>query len=500
MRRFQLAAASLMIGLVSTAWAEDPPPSAAEREALAARRAIKSAVVEIESKKFAVTGEITWESTRKLWLSGDNRRQDWQQRRVAAPAHKEDDTPRAGKELPGGRFVRSGDAKRILTCYSGVDFIHWMELPDGATPSALNIRKGEAGKESKGQTPLDPRWLGMAPIGVGSLIHYGAIDSLVGNPERTKVSETKDTWEGKPAVRVRFEHTKVGTAMIEVWIVPEWGHSVVRVSESDDKEMLEQWVENKVSLDKSSKLWFPISCVVGRTEKGIKTREEESTITVKSLNGLVDPKVFELAGMNIPVGTPVLNHAERGSYVWNGKEVAKAEPARANWAEEPRGLFTGGGLGLLLMPEVRAELKLSDVQSEKIKQMKGPYRIPPEELGRKLDQELRELLDDKQQGRLWELILQQEGGRALQWPSVANKLKLDEAQLERVKKIVAANTAKPTVLDGLSPDEQAKVLEESRKRREKRKVELLTVLTAEQTEIFQKMQGTKFTFPEPRRQ
>lgn len=497
MRPFQLAAACFVIGLASTAWAEEPPPSAAELEALAARRAIKSAVVEIESKMFAPTGEVTWESTRKLWLSGDNRRQDWRQQRVAAPAPGEEDAPRAGKEPPKGRIVRPGDPKRILTCYSGGDFIHWTELPDGVPPVALNLRKGEAGKEFKGETPLDPRWLGMAPIDVGNLLHYGAVDSLVGNPKRTKVTETKDTWEGKPAVRVRFEHTKVGTAMIEVWIVPEWGHSVVRVSESDDKEKVEQWVENKVALDKSSKLWFPISCVVGRTKEGKKTREEESTITVKSLNEPVDPKVFELAGMDLPVGTPVINFAEGGSYVWNGKELVRAERPRATTVEGPRGLSSG--FTLLLTPEVRAELKLTNAQSEKLNEMKGPFRIPPEELGPKREKELKQLLDEKQQGRLWELILQQEGGRAIQWPNVADRLKLDEPQLERIKKIRADNIVKRTPLDGLSPEEREKVLSEARKLRDKVKAEILTVLTAEQTEIFQKMQGAKFTFPEPRR-
>ena len=177
-------------------------------------------------------------------------------------------------------------------------------------------------------------------------------------------------------------------------------------------------------------------------------------------------------------------------------------------AEEPRGLSTGGGLGLLLSPEVRAELKLSDAQSEKI--LNVPRGMAPpgdraeekkarEELYRKREQELKQILDEKQQGRLWELILQKNGGRAIEWPNVADKLKLDAAQMDRIKKIREDTTAKPTPLSALSREEQEKVLDESRKRREKRKVELLTVLTAEQKELFEKMQGVKFTFPEPRR-
>lgn len=167
-------------------------------------------------------------------------------------------------------------------------------------------------------------------------------------------------------------------------------------------------------------------------------------------------------------------------------------------AQEDRGPFSGGGLNLLLEPDVRVELKLSDAQFEKINEMKRlKFSTSPKELEAKLDKELKKVLDEKQQERIWQLILQAEGGRAIEWPNVADKLKLDGAQLDQIKKIREDNAVKRTSLLGLSPEERKKVTDELSKSREKIKAELLTVLSAEQMEIFQKMQGAKFTYPMP---
>jgi hypothetical protein len=278
-------------------------PSAAEVQAVKARQAIESCIVEIASKEFdRKTGKVTWESTRKLWLSGDNLRQDVERR----PPN----------------ISNLGSIKRSLTCYSDGDLIEWREFADPAARVSLEIRKDFAGKEDVGQRPVDPRWLGMAPIHVGNLALYGSIDSLVGNPIRESVTEEKLVWEGKPAVRVRFTHTKKRTANIDIWLVPEWGHSVVRISEADER--MERWLESKVALHRPSKLWFPAACTLGTTIAEKTAIEEEAKITLTSLNEPVEAKVFALAGMDLPVDLPVAYvPSPTGRYYWDGKEIVK---------------------------------------------------------------------------------------------------------------------------------------------------------------------------------
>lgn len=182
-------------------------------------------------------------------------------------------------------------------------------------------------------------------------------------------------------------------------------------------------------------------------------------------------------------------------------------------AEEARGLYTGGGLGLIAgLAEVRAELKITELQHEKLQALRGELRGSVggvgdpvegrkrmEEMNKKADETIKQILDEKQQQRLWELIIQKEGARTFTWPNVAEKLGLDQAQKDQINKIRTDNAKKQVILSGLSPEERKKAQDEANSHREKVKAELLTVLTADQKEAFQKMQGTKFAFPEARR-
>ena len=177
-----------------------------------------------------------------------------------------------------------------------------------------------------------------------------------------------------------------------------------------------------------------------------------------------------------------------------------------------QGGFGGGGsAGLLMIEEVRKELNITSEQQEKLQALRGERgntenlsreeRVKRfEELAKKADETIKSVLDEKQQKRLAELRIQREGANSLARAEVAEKVSLEQAQKDQIKKIV--DDVKPTdfgAFQNATQEERQKLMAEIREQREKTNTAILAVLTPAQKESFEKMQGAKFTFPEFRR-
>jgi hypothetical protein len=198
-------------------------------------------------------------------------------------------------------------------------------------------------------------------------------------------------------------------------------------------------------------------------------------------------------------------------YVLVASALAIALGASTAFAQ--RGGFGGGSspAALLAIPEVQKELSVTEAQKEKLQALRGERGDTQnlsreerqkrfEELAKKAEETIKTVLDEKQQKRLAELRIQREGAAALARAEVAEKVGLDAAQKDKVKKIQADNTpATRANFQNATPEERQKLIAEARERREKTNKELLAVLTSAQKESFEKLQGTKFTFPEVRR-
>lgn len=182
-------------------------------------------------------------------------------------------------------------------------------------------------------------------------------------------------------------------------------------------------------------------------------------------------------------------------------------------AQRPGGGFFGGGgaAGLLAIEEVQKELAITDAQKEKLKGLRGDRadfqnlsreeRTKKfEEIAKKADETIKSTLDEKQQKRLAELRIQRDGAGSLARAEVAEKLGLDQAQKDQIKKIQTDSTPtdRPN-FQNATQEERQKFQAEARERREKANTAMLAVLTSAQKETFEKMQGAKFTFPERRR-
>lgn len=165
---------------------------------------------------------------------------------------------------------------------------------------------------------------------------------------------------------------------------------------------------------------------------------------------------------------------------------------------------------LLTIPTVQDELNLTAEQKEKLQTLREQRdhrvvnlstlsREEQQQKLRELDKPFKAVLDEKQQNRLEELHIQNDGAFALARPEVTEQLGLDQAQKENIKKILDETSTEQSDYPLRSDTELLeKFFAEARERAKKAKEEILDVLTSAQKETFEKMQGAKFNFYQPR--
>jgi hypothetical protein len=198
----------------------------------------------------------------------------------------------------------------------------------------------------------------------------------------------------------------------------------------------------------------------------------------------------------------------------------------------------GGGAGQLLgTPEVQKELGISDEQKGLIDDMLAGLReegqkvfgsFNPqdfqnltdeerqkrreevgkkfEELNKKTEENVAMILEPKQLDRLNQLRLQREGIRAFGRDDVAEKLGLSAEQREKINAIFESLRPDPSQFrnfnfQNLSDEDRAKLREQGEQMRQKgeqARTDIVNLLTPEQKEKWEAMQGKKFDFPPSR--
>lgn len=187
------------------------------------------------------------------------------------------------------------------------------------------------------------------------------------------------------------------------------------------------------------------------------------------------------------------------------------------------GGFGGGPMGLLMMPEVRTELNVTEEQQQKLRtameglrpeggggprggfgnlseEERAEMRKRMEEMQKKADEAMKSVLSEEQITRLRQLEIQRQGAQALGRPDVAEKLGLTDEQKTKMREIQEG--ARPDFaafgnLREASQEEREKVMSEMRAKREKADADMMALLDAEQKAIWESMVGEKFEFPAP---
>jgi hypothetical protein len=185
----------------------------------------------------------------------------------------------------------------------------------------------------------------------------------------------------------------------------------------------------------------------------------------------------------------------------------------------------GGGRGMagrtndlsffLAIEPVQNELQLTDEQKASAQKMADDNRqammdlrnsgASPEEMGEKIQERAKEnkkkvdeLLKPEQRERLEQIALQIGGGAALSRPEIADKLGLSDEQKKKLQKL--SEDAQQKRMDLFSagppsdPQEMQDRMQKVQKINDEQKASAMEILTAEQKDQFNKMQGKKFDF------
>jgi len=169
-------------------------------------------------------------------------------------------------------------------------------------------------------------------------------------------------------------------------------------------------------------------------------------------------------------------------------------------------------VNLLAIDEVRKELNISGDQKQRLDALReilgDPRNLVPlerrrryDEYTQKVEETAKTVLDEKQQQRLGELLIQRAGASALSRAEIADKLGLDQSQRDKIRKIQGDNfrNALSDIKKKPSEEELKKFVAGLGALKEKWNAELLAVLTPKQKQSFDKLQGAKFNFPPPKR-
>ncbi len=180
----------------------------------------------------------------------------------------------------------------------------------------------------------------------------------------------------------------------------------------------------------------------------------------------------------------------------------------------------GGPIGLMMMKEVRDELKLDEEQVKELDEMGKSMRdsfagMRPQGGGApdpaamqeamekmrksmaELESKLEDMLDPKQMDRLVGLVIQRENLRALSSKMVAERLEITDEQKTKMAELEKENGEKMREMftGGFSPEMRDKI----RVAREEADEKIKGLLTSTQKELMETLKGPEFKFPEPQR-
>ncbi|MCG6157244.1 hypothetical protein [Rubinisphaera margarita] len=185
---------------------------------------------------------------------------------------------------------------------------------------------------------IDLRKVGMNGFGIYDDDRAFFIDSTIRGEGRSDFTLTRDEINGYPVQVLSFTQSGQNNSLelkdtpkrISVYIDENRGPSVVRVERSTDygNGWISKVVSNtEVTLLDGTDIWVPKKHSVMSYDNGQLQSESHCDIEILSLNEPIDPEMFSLNALGIPIGTPVSLLKDdvdpRDRYEWDGSTIAK---------------------------------------------------------------------------------------------------------------------------------------------------------------------------------
>ncbi len=296
----------VFLGALGSGMAQMPDAESLEQQVLDYRRSLHAAELILhQTAHYRVTNPRTVTRTTFIWLDGDSIRCDI----IAKPE-------------------KATEEERQITCNNcqlKKYFMSYTEIKSDPGKIPIIFEPLNEQIDPNRAQILDPRLLGMEAVESANLCR-SRLDSVVGRPDRSKPEITRDQRNGVDCYRISYK-LRSGDD-VRVWIDSQRGPSVLRM-EIDfqiDGERCMDSVESELH-DFGKGLWFPRKTTYVRECKGklveLKAREV-AEIEVKSLNQSLPEKVFNLAGMSLREGTPIvgLHDVSKGPVFWDGNQIS----------------------------------------------------------------------------------------------------------------------------------------------------------------------------------
>ncbi|MDR0609724.1 MAG: hypothetical protein LBG58_06410 [Planctomycetaceae bacterium] len=215
-------------------------------------------------------------------------------------------------------------------CYDKMTRLFYTTLPPPVADSKMALVFTDADNPETGRhldyIP-DPRWFGFIPIDISNSQHYSPpkmYDTSIKRRQSEVLSVISEKFSGIDCWRVDYA---MGIVNHSIWLNKSNHYNVVCVENrfvSDNVQFVDR-VQTTGALYEGN-IWFPKKLNYKRTENGVTTCSEETTIEVISLNKPLPPDTFSPKTIVKP-DTPVAWHLNRdrpfpeGELAWDGEKI-----------------------------------------------------------------------------------------------------------------------------------------------------------------------------------
>ena len=260
-----------------------------EHKCLEGRRKLNSGHFVLESKVWRgdISREMAYTYGRRLELWFDEA-----QDAIRADARLLPGVPKSSNTFSG----------RETNVHVKSQLIHWHDSEEKGVKDFVAIldKKNEVKSDFRWSIP-HPRCFGLVPAGLINLSRF-AFDDIVGRKERELPElQSRDTKE----MEVRYPYRIADQDLIcRYWVDPAQAFSVTRIElqlVSAGTDGLVETVETTYKKDMAAGIWFPSFFTYKRMEKGVWRVKEENSVTLSEINVSVDPSLFTIEGLHLPL-------------------------------------------------------------------------------------------------------------------------------------------------------------------------------------------------------
>lgn len=166
--------------------------------------------------------------------------------------------------------------------------------------------------ENIGLTPRDP-----------TVLHY-TFERFIGNPERKNLKISDEQINGVACKKISYQ---LPNGSAEYWVAPSMDYNIVKWNSEwyyKDKKQFSAVSNIHVKKDTPTGRWFPESIDYQRTTPNGVVSNSRVAIKDCHFNEPINQEQFAIAGLGVPVGTPVYgeDYGNRRP-VWDGKKVQR---------------------------------------------------------------------------------------------------------------------------------------------------------------------------------